>query len=650
MDAAVDNITSLENVSELLLGLADSTAGIFFALESITGLTQDGSAVQGGSECLGAVSAAFSSQIGGSSTGLSPTRRRLLLLDETLADFSDNLTDHLVHADVNSTMLNSLVMDIASNLNSSLPGADNLTDALIQFKLSLNETSTAEILRLVEDLSTFLNYSNTELVPLPEYLNRTSTSDDILVENTLNINPLQDLPNVDLSLDGVNLTSATTLLNVINNHLNQTMVLEQVSALGLFDCVSHLEKLFTTQSNLLNTNSLNAIQAEMNAFFNSYGTFLNATFVPTSLRGSREDLTCLTALKSFVEVLANLSQLLTFTTNGDFAEDVLTLKAKVLSVLPEHKHESIGSCDWPLKNSIWRLPGNGIINCENSYKNNSNFGHVNPESLLENIDTGQQMLLQRLQRSIADVAASLLQTEVLDQCAVGNLLDSADLCGNTTNIVFADALKVLTNTISSTTDLVQSSVASLTQTLDTTRNSSLSFSQFQLAHDFQQMNKNMTNLITGLRKTGKLLKKINLALIGNVETMVPNLYSELDEFKLIPLDIQDLSTLGFWSSVTNGTNFNDSLQDFMSGLSESLELVGGNVTILTSLLSETLQGLERHLDSFLQSTQVDDNFYRCVESVCLQRFRHEPVWVGFPVFPRKGGVTERVLFELLAES
>ena len=593
MNSAIGNITSLSNANHLLKNILDSTRGILPILEGIVGI-QNGMDEET-SECFDAVKSAFENQVS-SFMGRSATRRRLLMLSGVNNGILENYTDAAAE-----------VLSVASN---------NLTDLLSNTTNSDDPFNINYIESPVRDIS-FIN--DTSLFPILNY-----TMDNIqeLTSGTfLSLHPssvLSDIRNMASNIDlrNLNLNSTRAFLDFVNTSLNKTAILQDLEALGLTECVSKTNKLLSTQSNLLNGDSLNTLQNEISSFYESYETFMNGSFLPPSLKGKEEDMLCVSSIRSFLTMINNLTLLTTFVATDDYARNVISLKDNFQLLLPPNEIDDLGNCNWPLKNSIWKIPNNGMIQC-------NNFTEISSGNVLDIFDDAQEEILKDLQRTVADINEGIISTDnLLSDCAINSIMDTTSACGNHTNAVLSDLLNLLITTLSSINSIHLSSILPLKTSLSKALYHNLSFSKYQLAEDFDKMNRNMTNLVSYLEKARILLKNINLTMAGNAVKLVPKLYSSLDDFKLITLGTKELNNLIMFSTFTNGSgeklfpdglvesDISDLLSGMVSGISKELATIDTELSTITANLGNVVNQLGSNLNAYLLSGNTGKTFYR----------------------------------------
>ena len=433
-----------------------------------------------------------------------------------------------------------------------------------------------------------------------------NTLDPAAITNLLD--DIKDIT-VNTELTNLNLTSTMVFLDFINANLNRTIVLTHLESLGLTECVSQVNHLFTQQSKLLNGDMLGSLQKEISSFYVSYETFMNSSFLPLSLKGGNENFICRSSLESFLTMMNNLTLITTFTETINFPEKVLSLKDKFLSLLPVNDNDAVGNCNWPLKYSIWKIPNNGIIHCNNV--TGSLTGNV-PDVF----DSLQETLLTNLLSTINSISGLLSTNNVLDECTINGLKDAASTCNNDTNVVLTDALNLLSITLASVNNLDASTIVALKSNLNTAVNGNLSFSKYQLAEDFVKIRSNMTKVLANLKTVQTLMKKLNLVMHGNVLNMVPKLYSNLDAFKLIPLDLEDLNSLKLFPILTNGSgeeSLANGLSDLVSGVSDTLTNLETDLTSVIDDLGDALNQLIKNLNNYLLDVSADDTFYRYIQ-------------------------------------
>ena len=432
-----------------------------------------------------------------------------------------------------------------------------------------------------------------------------------LLDPTSVSNVLSDITDMasNIDLKKLNLTSTIVFLDFIDTYLNKTTVLTHLESLGLTECVSQVTQLFNKQSEVLNGNSLSTLQNEVSSFYSSYETFINSTFLPTSLKGGNEDLKCTSSLESLLTMMNNLTLLTTFTEATSFADNVLFLKNQFQSLLPANENDAIGTCNWPLKNSIWNIPNNGIVQC-----NNVNGGLMG--NTFDIIDPIQKILMKNLLSTVSGITSGILSTNsILDECAINNLKDVTSTCNNDTSVVLTDALNLLSSTLTVVNNIDSDIIRPLKNNLNGAKSGNLSFSKYQLAEDFTKISRNMTGLLSELKTVQTLMEKVNLAMVGNVVDLVPKLYSDLDAFKLIPLDTQDLNGLKLFPALTNssgGASLSGGLSELVSGISDALINIENEISSVIDDLGDTIDQLSNNLNSYLLDAGTEDTFYRLV--------------------------------------
>ncbi len=591
MNSGITNLTSLEHTNEFLAKLVNTASGVLPALERIAGVDNNHTTV--GPDCLTALTTAFSGQLG-SITGGSPATRKLLGL------FG----------------LGVAVPSSVTNLATAIPGADNVVASLLLnmtdsvLKMIENITDSTDI---VTDLGKLLKKTNDQtLATLMRYVNSS------LTQNLFD--KVSDLA-LNTDLQNLNLTSTMNLLNILNN-IDKTLILQQLNTLGLAECAAAANDFLTQQSSILNGDSLSSLQDEITAFSSSYNAFLSTA--PAALRGGSDDALCTSSLESFLGLINNLTLLSTFMAPGDFVGQVLALREKVDSLFPQDSADDLGSCSWPMKNSIWKIPGNGLISCDESGKTTGSNSTTSDKSgargnLKNVIASTQKELLTNVEHAIQGVSTSVLSAGgLLDNCALNALTQAANSCGNTTDVVLSDALGFLTSTLGSIKDINENNILPLKNSLNKALRNDPTFSTYGLAEDVQKMATNVTTLLAQLQSVTTLLKTVDLALVGNVASLLPSFYSNLDDFKLVPLSVKELNSLSLFSALSNGSEevqldqagITDMIGEFASTIGGTLNTVQSELQTATDNLGNVFGKLMETLNGVLQKTAADETFYR----------------------------------------
>ena len=410
----------------------------------------------------------------------------------------------------------------------------------------------------------------------------------------------------NIEMDSLNLNSTIIFLDLINNFINKTTVLDVVASLGLTDCVSVANDFFTAQADVLSGNSIRLLQDEILSFYASYGSFMNSSSLPMSLKDGEEHSTCLSSLASFPSLINNLTEMITFTTTQNFAENLISLKESFQSLQSNSNKDDIGNCNWPLKYSIWKMPGTALIPCDNSTGNETSKA---PDA----VDTIQMGLLNDLTDVVTNIATSVIPANVIDECTTMGLMEATKSCNNESNVVLTDVLNLLTVTLSTVKNLDATIIAPLKHSLEEATSGNLSFSKYKFATEFQRTTGNLTSLILGLKTLGTFMEKLSLAMVGNVVNLIPKLYSNLDQFKLIPIAQEELLTLELFSDLTNGTggtSVEDALKDKVADISRTLETVGSELTTIVADLQEVTDQLTNNLNNYILDVDDLTTFYR----------------------------------------